>query len=266
MSEQDDVQDGEITLDDFNSDEQDTAKAESSPVETKEPEEPKEEAEAEPEAAKEETEDTTEDTEVVSDETNSEEKPSKADERKAQLNTEIRDLVATRNTLRDEVAKVNSEVYQAPTEQELIEEGMSPSDAKVEALERRLELRDYNDSVAEAQLTLESESERVLKDFPIFNPESEDFDKDLAAEVAEIMQSNLVLDPNTGQVRGSNVSTYKLYKTFATAAQSSATQGRIKGQQDTEKMLANADPSSNAAPPKAKVDPLMDLWTSDKPN
>jgi len=39
--------------------------------------------------------------------------------------------------------------------------------------------------------------------------------------------------------------------------------GQIKGQKDTEKMLANADTASSAAPPKKASDPLMELWKSD---
>lgn len=275
--EANDVQSNEISLDDFNADEQDTSKAESSPVkeaEAKPEADTKPEKAAKPDAEAETTEEEAQadDTAAKPDEAKAEEtetdkpddtetKPqTKADERKASLNTEIRDLVAQRNSLKSEVEKANAEVYQPASEDDLVEQGLSATDAKVEALRQQVEMRDFNDRVAEAQLTLESESNRVLQDFPIFNKDSEDYDEELATEAAQLLQANLIQDPNTGQIIGSNVSPYKLYKTFARASTISSTRGQLKGQQATETMLANADTPSSAAPPKAKADPLMDLW------
>lgn len=276
-----DVQDGEITLDDFNADEQDTAKAESSPAKEQSKAEPKE-----PEVAKDTKEEVQADDtatppdvptkDAKSDEAKaqaeepeveaSEDKPlGKAEERKAQLNTEIRDLVAQRNTLKAEVEKANAEVYQPATEDELTEQGMTAIEAKVEAMRQEREMEKYNSQVADAQLTIGHESERVLNDFPQFNPESgpDVYDKELAEEAAELLASNLIIDPNTNQVIGSNVSPYQLYKTLARASGISAQKGQLRGQEDAQKQLANVDAPTSAAPPKEKVDPLMELWKSD---
>ena len=87
----------------------------------------------------------------------------KAEDRKLQLNTEIRDLVSQRNALRTDIEKINAEYYQPATEQQLVDTGLSPTDARIEALNQRLEVKDYNDRVAEAQLTIESESQAVLR-------------------------------------------------------------------------------------------------------
>lgn len=269
----------EITLDDFMADEQTApkaeAKAESSPkqetpvpnvlkteVEGEAPQEPKETPEPPKEEDAKPAEVQAEEPKPEDDAT-LEEKPTKADDRKQQLNTEIRDLVAQRNSLKTEVEKINSEVYQVATEDELVEQGLSATDAKVEALNQRLELKDYNDRVAEAQLSIGHESQRVLQDFAIFNPESTEYDKELAEEAAGLMESQLILDPHTNQVIGTHVSPYTLYKTLARASGISATKGRQQGQQDTQTMLANADTASSAAPPKVKSDPLMELWKSE---
>lgn len=236
------------------------AKEEAKPKEDAKPEAPTEpadkESKEEPEAKA--------DGEADADKTAEEDKPQgKAEERKAQLNTEIRDLVSKRNALKAEVEKINADVYQVATEDELVEQGLSATDAKVEALRQRIEVRDYNEKVAEAQLTIESESQRVLQDFPIFNPDSTDFDKELAEEAAQLLSANLVLDPNTQQVIGSNVSPYQLYKTIARAHQTSTVKGQIRGREDTEQMLANADSASNAAPEKKAKDPILEILASD---
>lgn len=267
-----DVQVAEITPEDFMADEQESPKAEPSPAK----EEPKVEAKAEPEEKPEEAEKGEEETpeptkeegEVEKPAEDTEEKPQeetpkgKADERKAQLNTEIRDLVAQRNALKAEVEKTNADVYQVATEDELTEQGMTQLEAKVESMRQQQEMEKYNSQVADAQLTISSEADKVLQDFPIFNTESESYDKELAEEAAELLRANLILDPNTQQVIGSNVSPYKLYQTIAKAANISATKGQIKGQQATEEMLANADSAASVAPPTKQKDPLTDLWAA----
>ena len=265
----------DITVDDFEG-KQETPKVESSPakeaketeaekpVEAKDKKEDKAETPTPPDLSpKTDTEDEPEEkSESEVDETVVD-KPKGAEERKSQLNSEIRDLVAQRNTLKEEVAKANEEVYQPATETELEAEGMSATDAKVEALRQRIEVRDYNDKVADAQLTIESESNRVIQDFPVFNPDSKDFDEELHGEAAQLLQQNLILDPNTGQVIGSNVSPYQLYKTLARASGISGQKGQLKGQQDTEKMLANVDTGGGSAPQKKSEDPLMKLFLED---
>ncbi len=261
-----DVQDQEkteITLEDFNADEQESPKAESSTADDKKPEAEVKETQDEMKPEEPETKETEDESEEKAEEVVEETKPqTKADERKTQLNTEIRDLVAQRNALKTEVAKAN-EVYQPATEDELVETGMNATDAKVEALRQEMAVRDYNEQVAEAQLTLESESNWILQNYDWSNPESPNFKEELSNEAAQLLAANLIHDENTGQVIGSNISPRQLYKTLDTASGISRTQGQLKGQQDTEKMLANADNASSAAPQKAKTDPLMELWKSD---
>lgn len=263
----------EITPDDFMADEQESPKTDSSPVEEKPEAKAEEEAKAEPEA--EET-DKPADVPAEEDATEEETKPTKADERKTQLNQEIRDLVAQRNAIKAEVAKATDEVYQPATESDLVDEGLSATEAKVEAMRQQLEVRDYNERVAEAQLTLGSESLRVLNDFPIFNPESDQYEEELAIEAAGLMESNLIRDPNVpevdpqtgkatgkGLIIGANVSPYQFYKTLARASGISATKGQLKGQQAQQEMMANADSPGSVAPPKKTVDPVVALWKDD---
>ena len=253
---------------DFSSldEEQETPK-ESSPEaepkeEPKEPEAEKEEAKAEPEE--------TEEPAPSAEEPVEETKPlAKGEERKATLNTEIRDLVAQRNGLRTEVEKLNAETYKPASEVELAEQVnpetgayYSSIEAKVEAMRQATELRDYNDRVTESQLTIESQANRVLQDFPMFNPDSEQYNKEIAADAAELVEANLIKDPNNGQVIGSNLPIDKIYKSLARAYGVSQAQGQIKGQEAAEKMMASADTGSSSAPEKKPTDPLMDILKS----
>jgi hypothetical protein len=207
--------------------------------------------------------------------------PTKGETRKSELNSEIRDLVAQRNQLRTEVEKINEEVYKPATEEELVEDGMSEVEAKVEVMRQEREVEKYNERVAEAQLTINTESQRVLQDFPMFrqfepgtetmDPKTGEisgtpnpaYDAELAGEAAQLLQANLITDPNTGQVIGSNVSPYQLYKTLARASGISTVKGQEKGQAAIQEQLANADDAGSAAPPSKAKDPILEILASD---
>lgn len=210
--------------------------------------------------------------------TKGEDKPlGKAESRKEQLNAEIRDLVAQRNEIRKEVEKTTSEVYQPASEEELREQGMTPEMAAIEAMKQERETERYNTQVAETHLTLTTQVSRVLQDFPMFNPEDkEHYREGPAQEAYQLLEQSLIRDPNVpeidpetgeptgkGLVIGSNVEPYALYQTIARAAGESAAAGQIRGQQETEQMLANADDAGSSSPPKKEVDPILAILKSD---
>jgi|GEM_PF-4079342 len=180
---------------------------------------------------------------------------------KRDANARIRQLVSEKKALKEELERVNAEVYKPQTIDELVEEGLSETDAKVTALEQRLQIRDYNDSVAEAQMQLEEESSSIMQDFPIFNPDNkEEFVPEIAAQAAELLEANLIRDPYTNQIIGTHISPYKLFKPIADAYEQSAIQGQIKGQKAAEHMVASAAPQSSASPRPSNKSPLMELW------
>lgn len=294
MSTQDDDV-NEISPEDFTADEQDTtAKAAPSTAEKKEPEakvEPstpaKEEPKTDPKEEKksddpEQKPDSLDDKKPEDSEKAPDAKPKGAEERKDQLSkdiedgkkdlgidpsTEIRDMVSARNAIREAVEKKNAETYAPATVAELTEkenpetgEKYSSVEAKIEAMNQANELREYNERVADAQLTITSEVQRVVTDFPIFNPKGDDYDKELAQEAYELFTSNLIVDDNTQEVIGANMSPYKIYQTLAKAHGISATKAQIKGKEDAEEEAANADSPASSSPAKKPADPLADLW------
>lgn len=261
----------DITPEDFDGKQEESPKTDSSPDKNSEAEKAKSEEPAKPAEQPEESDDSdegkegeeSEDKGKESEEPEADKPKSNAETRKAELNSEIRDLVAKRNELRREAKEANDEVYQAKTAEELVEEGMDPTDAKIEAMRQEGALRDYNEQVAEAQLTLESESDRVLRDFAWADPQNENFDKDLAEQAAELLQSNLIVDQNTGQIVGSNISPYQLYKTLDGARATTAAKSQIEGQKAAEKMMASTDEGPTTAPSKKSDDPLKALWAEE---
>ena len=222
--------------------------------------------ESDDEEAGEETEsdESDEQTEEDKSEESTEEQPqSKAEKRKEQLNTEIRDLVAERNRIRQEVESLNGQVYQPASVDKLLEtENPDTGDyytrveAQLEAMRQEREVERYNNQVTEARLQLQSETAKALREFPMFDETSSEYDKDAAQDAYELIEPNLIRDPNvpeidptTGQptgrgvVIGSRVSPYTIIKKLAGSTSRASTRSQVKAQKATETMLRNADPS-----------------------
>lgn len=165
--------------------------------------------------------------------------------------------------LKERIEKINAEVYRPQTAEELVEEGLSPEMAEVRALKQTLEVQAYNNQVIEAQTAISEEAGRVLQDFPMFDPDSPEYQEDLAADAAQALQRVLITDPNTGQLVGAHLSPYQIYKPIADAYKKSSIAGQIKGQKATEKMLASVDAPTSVTPKAPKKDPLLEILSSD---
>lgn len=199
--------------------------------------------------------------ETKTSETESEPHRKNAETRKQQLNNEIRDKVAERNALREEIAELNRQKYQLqsvddiPTVEALMDQQNPETGdyytrtearlARIEA-ERELErqqkqMDEYNDRIVDNRLRLKDEASQALKDFPIFDDESDAYNKDLADQANQIAESLIVVDETTGEIIGSRGSIYGVYAAIANAAKSAETNGRIAGRKAAVDMMNSAD-------------------------
>lgn len=215
----------------------------------------------------------------------------KAEERKQQLkdeikqlsdstgvdpNTEIRDLVARRNALRDieetrqreaQIANeqgllqtVNPETgeYYTPAEAERIARQQSLDTAKQSAAEERYKLE-----VQQNQQTIQSEARKALQDFSMFRQfnadgsKNPDFIESLAVKADQRLAKSLIFDEN-GTLVGSHDSPYEIYQTIADSIQLAQAKGQAEAQRSTEQMLANVDaPSSSSQAKPSKPEDAM---------
>jgi len=202
-----------------------------------------------------------EDPEQVEEESDEQpEEPKKgAEARKEQLQTEIRNLVAKRNQLREEITNVNASVYQPATPEELVDQGYDPAMARVEALEQRDQMREFNAHVTDLNANLNVESLQVMADYPEFDPDAPQYDKPLAERARRVFEKAAAIetDPRTGLIINAQAMPYEIYKEFAETARASKQNGAVKGQIAAEKNLAAVDPVPNATPPQPKEDPFL---------
>lgn len=151
-------------------------------------------------------------------------------------NRVIRELVAKRNETRayrqqleldaqneSTFQPVQPQPQQLPTiaqimEMENPETGDFFTEFEAKAVLQNLQLQQRLDNMQQAQVEasrsdLSYKADMALRDFPEFDPESDQYDEHLDNAVNGYLQSVLVYDQN-GDVIGSNTDIYQLYKSF----------------------------------------------------
>lgn len=184
-----------------------------------------------------------------------------AKQRKEQLNSEIRELVAQRNAIREETNRLIKEKYgsqsngQAKTEDELVntinpETGdfYTRAEAQAEITKNRLDQLEqerqrevFANQIAESRFAMEQEAAKVVQDFPIFDSQSTQYNKEIASEAAEILSEAIETDPQTGMQIGCKIPIYKFYSLLAKATESAKKQGEIAGREAAQKMMGAVD-------------------------
>lgn len=299
MADTPDVAEPEITPEDFAADEvQDSPKADPSPAKEEakaEPEKPEvakgEEKEAKgddtpadkeapPEPpSKEGEEEKPEDGKPNAEKPEGEDKPLGDEPLKPKSENRFQQLANDNKALRKQIEDMTAQVYAPQTAEELTDivnpetgEQYTRSEAAVLALEQRLQMKEFNEKVTSAHTVLGAESYEILQEMPMFNPESDQFDAELADIAADTLEANLIRDPNIpeldakGKPTGRGVvvdyhrSPKQIYSKLAKIHAASETKGQLKGQQSAQTMAANADTPSSAAPPVKPKDPLAEIW------
>lgn len=196
--------------------------------------------------------DETQETEDKS-EDKSEEKPEfpKAEERTAQLNNEIRGLVARRNELQQEVsqyegiAKLQQQINENRVTPEQLEAmGLDPQDAAVQSLlynqeidKHQAELNQVQADIADLQYNIALDRVELLKDYPVFDEKSPEYDANFTDKATQLyMQAaNLQLNEEGAPVSAD----MKLYE-FMSALADVRAEGIKIGSQKTSKTKQSA--------------------------
>lgn len=118
-----------------------------------------------------------------------------------------------RQRTRNEVANQVDQFYGPKTQEQLVEEGMNPNDARVEAMEQQINFERERGRVAELNATMRAEAAEIFHDFPVFDEKSPDFDPQFAKEVEEQYRiaSRVQTDEN-GIVLNAEVPLYSFYQ------------------------------------------------------
>ena len=199
------------------------------------------------------------------DETKTEEPQyTKAEQRKEQLNSEIREMVELKKQYEQELAQYQQQQQQSQdqpfTEEQLLNEinpdtgeYFTPTEARVVMMQQEVQQmrqqaqeKEYQQQVQQSRMQLAHDIENAVKEYPMFNARSDSYDKALAEKAKRIIEANLVMD-NNGQPVSSRIPIREILATFAEVQQSSVATGEAKARQATNKMLANVDTAGGSS-------------------
>ncbi len=163
-----------------------------------------------------------------------------------------------RQRTRQQVAQQVDQVYGPKTIDDLVDEGHSESDAKIEALRQEIAFRDQRANIAELNSGLQSDAVNVMEDFDVYNEKSPNYDPEFTQQVqqAYTTASRLESDEN-GIVLNAEVGLYDFYKQMADIYGRGATKGANEGQAAAMQMLSRSETPGGA--PGKTGDSLAEL-------
>ncbi len=167
--------------------------------------------------------------------------------------------VQDRQRVKQAVSSQLDETYGPKSEQDLVDEGMPARDAQIEALRQEMQFERQRSTIAELNASMTIEAATVMSDFPVFNPDSKDFDKEFTAMVEEnYRQAARLQTDDRGIILSADVSLYDHYKKMADMFQRGTTRGSQQGQADALTMMAGAEQPGGSST-TGRGDSLQDL-------
>lgn len=160
------------------------------------------------------------------------------EQQQARAQQEWQQRQRTKNRVENQI----DQAYGPKTEDELIEEGVPASDAKVEALRQEMLFSQQRAHIAELNASMQVEAVNVFNDFPVFNPKSPDYDPEFANMVeSQYKTSARVQTDDNGIVLNAEVPLYDFYQQMATIYSRGSTKGAQKGQTAMQQMIARTE-------------------------
>lgn len=178
---------------------------------------------------------------------------------KARNEAYARQRIQERQRTKQAIAQQLDQTYGPKTEDDLIEEGLDPAQAQIEALRQEMQYERQKTHIAELNAGLQAEAVNVTNDFPVFNPNSKDYDPEFAGIVEQQYKqaARLQLDDN-GIVVNADVPLYDYYQQMATIYNRGTERGAQQGQQEYQQMMSRTE-NPGGSSSTSKGDSLADL-------
>lgn len=187
----------------------------------------------------------------------------KSDDYKEQAREAVASRLARRSQLMQQVKQRSEQQFSNPDVNQLLEtvnpdtgDYFTPVEAKLALMERSQQIKQYNEQVADAQVQIEADADRVLKEMSMFDERSEDYNKELAEYADNAVKQGLQYD-QAGNLVGSAVPIYQFYKSIASAYEAGSTKGAVNGRKAVQQMRNRVDPGSRAAQTENKEDEFL---------
>lgn len=156
--------------------------------------------------------------------------------------------LANRNReLEEKIAQL--EQLQVPTEEDYLEGGYDPIEAKVNAMQAERQQEKAIAQVERLNSAYDTDMLRIMNEYPQLNPKSDQFSEELAMELfTQYDQDSGVQYTEDNIVLGANQLPYQYIKDKMNLIGKATAKAQVKAQKDVERMVAAADTQGSKAP------------------
>lgn len=147
-----------------------------------------------------------------------------------------------RQRTKSQVTQQINQEYAPPTEQQLLEQGMSEQEAKVQAAIEQLSFERERSRVSELNAGMRDEAVQIQQQFDVFNPNSPNYDAEFAEQVGESYKQYARLQTDENNIiLNADVPLYDYYQQQANLYNRGLSRGQQKAQANSEQMLARTE-------------------------
>jgi hypothetical protein len=155
-----------------------------------------------------------------------------------------------RRQQQQQIEQQYDQAWQPKSAEDLVQEGVDPNQAAIEALRNELSFKEERARVSELNANLWNEATQVQKDFPVFDQNSKEYDPQFTQEVEQLyktaarLQTMQVVGPNgqpTELVANADVPLYDFYQKMATIRNQGISSGAQQRQSAVQDMMARTE-------------------------
>lgn len=159
------------------------------------------------------------------------------------------------NENRDLKAKLAQlEALQVPSEQDYIDGGYDPIEAKVNALEANYNRDRQVENIMQLNQAIDGDMNRIINEFPQLNPKNPEFNQDLAQTLFNQYDQDAGAEyTEDGITLKTNQLPYQYIKNKMELIGLATAKAKVQAQKDVEQMVAAADTPSSKAPPATNL-------------
>lgn len=154
--------------------------------------------------------------------------------------------------------------YTPQTSEELEATGMDPALAGIEALRQEVRRDQIVNELTELNSSVNTDANTVLREHPVYDPKSKDYDEKFAKQVEERYKqyAHFEMDPTNSFIVRADIPLGEFFSFAAQSRGTGSTQAEVQGQKAAEQMLSSAEePSSAPEPSKSSGSETEDdLW------
>lgn len=162
----------------------------------------------------------------------------------------------SRQRTRQQIAQQLDQHYGPKTAEQLVEEGLTPEQAAIQALNQKVEFGEQRAQVIELNSNLRNDALEIQNKFPIFRPFNEDgtknpdYDPEFTQMVDEqyLVAARVQTDPETGIVLNAEVPVYDFYQKMAGIYSRGASKGTQQGQREMQEMISRTEDAVGGSP------------------